>query len=306
MPYIEGMKQKPATISAFNKRFPNEDVCLDHLMRVRYGERLTCFQCQRDAKFYRAKERRSYACEHCGYQVYPTAGTPFEKTRTSLKDWYYVMFLFCASRNGVAAKEVQRQLGVTYKTAWRMCNIIRNYMGKVDGDFPLGGEGGGVVEIDETWIGGKAQWGQNDKKAQVLGMVERDGDVVTRVIPDRSARTILPHVRKFVKEGSNVATDEYPGYRGLVVRGYRHETVNHSEKEYVRGDVHTNTIEAFWSNVKRGIKGTYVWVSKKHLQSYLREFEYRHNLRHQPALMFEFLVSSFSQVRLAPLPKGAR
>jgi transposase-like protein len=187
-----------------------------------------------------------------------------------------------------------------------MCNIIRNYMGKVDGDFPLGGEGGGVVEIDETWIGGKAQWGQNDKKAQVLGMVERDGDVVTRVIPDRSARTILPHVRKFVKEGSNVATDEYPGYRGLVVRGYRHETVNHSEKEYVRGDVHTNTIEAFWSNVKRGIKGTYVWVSKKHLQSYLREFEYRHNLRHQPALMFEFLVSSFSQVRLAPLPKGAR
>jgi transposase-like protein len=299
------MKRKALTISQFTSRFPNEDVCLDHLMRVRYGERLTCFQCMKEAKFYRVKERRSYACEHCGYQVYPTAGTPFEKTRTSLRDWYFVMFLFCASRNGVAAKEVQRQLGVTYKTAWRMCNIIRNYMGKVDGDFPIGGDGGGVVEIDETWIGGVAKNGM-DKKAQVLGMVERGGEIVTRVIPDRSARAILPHVRKFVKEGSSVATDEYPGYRGLVIRGYRHETVNHSEKEYVRGEVHTNTIEAFWANVKRGIKGTYVWVSKKHLQAYLREFEYRHNLRRQPALMFELLVGSFSQVRLAPLPKAGR
>lgn len=230
---------KPLNISRFNKRFPNEDICLDHLMRVRYGERLTCLGCHKDAKFYRAKSRRSFACEHCGYQVYPTAGTPFEKTRTGLKDWYYVMFLFCASRNGVSSKEVQRQLGVTYKTAWRMTNLIRQYMGKVDGDLPLGGDGG-VVEIDETWIGGKDRLGEN-KKAQVLGMVEYD-----------------------------------------------------------------NTIEAFWSNVKRGIKGTYVWVSKRHLQTYLREFEYRHNFRRQPALMFEFLVGSFSQVRLAPLPKGAR
>ena len=95
-----------------------------------------------------------FTCEHCGYQVYPTAGTPFESTRTPLRDWFYVMFLFCASRNGVAAKEVERQLGVTYKTAWRMCNLIRKYMGYVDGDYPIGGPGK-TVEADETFFGGK-------------------------------------------------------------------------------------------------------------------------------------------------------
>lgn len=301
------MKQKPLNIGQFNERFPNEDVCLDHLMRVRYGERVTCLGCQKDAKFYRVNERRSYACEWCGYQVYPTAGTPFEKTRTSLRDWYYVMFLFCASRNGVAAKEVQRQLGVTYKTAWRMCRLIRDYMGWVDGDAVLGGVAGedGIVEIDETWIGGKDRRGENDK-SQVLGMVERDGEIITRVIPDRSARSILPHVKKFVKAGSYVATDDWSVYRSLPEQGYRHASVDHSAYEYVRGEVHTNTIEAFWANVKRGIKGTYVWVSRKHLQTYLREFEYRHNLRRSPALMFELLVSSFSRVRLSPSPKGAR
>jgi transposase len=299
--------KKSLNISQFNERFPNEDVCLDHLMRVRYGERLKCRGCKKDAKYYRAKERRSYACEWCGYQVYPTAGTPFTKTRTSLRDWYYVMFLFCASRNGVAAKEVQRQLGVTYKTAWRMCNLIRQYMGWVDDDAPLGGVSGedGVVEIDETWIGGIDKRGEEDK-AQVLGMIERKGEVVTRVVPSRSAKNLLPHIKKFVRKGSRVATDEWPTYRALASLGFRHQTVNHSEMEWVRGEVHTNTIEAFWANVKRGIKGTYVWVSKKHLQTYLREFEYRHNLRRQPALMFELLVSSFSQAPLWPSPKGGR
>ena len=296
---------KPLNIGQFNERFPNEDVCLDHLMRVRYGERLKCRGCKKDAKFYRVAERRSYACEWCGYQVYPTAGTPFTKTRTSLRDWYYVMFLFCASRNGVAAKEVQRQLGVTYKTAWRMCNLIRQYMGWVDGDGVLGGPSNddGMVEIDETWIGGKDQLGI-DNKTKVLGMIEREGEVVTRLIETRSGAELIPHIKQFVKKGSKVSTDDWAGYDGLPVHGYRHETVNHSAKEYVRGDFHTNTIEAFWANVKRGIKGTYVWVSKKHLQTYLREFEYRHNLRRSPALMFELLVSSFSQAHLWPSPKG--
>ena len=124
-------------------------------MRTRYGASHQCPKCERQAKYYRVKSRRCYECEHCGYQVYPTARTPFENTRTSLKDWFFVMFLFCASRNGVAAKEVQRQIGVTYKTAWRMCRLIRLYMGFVDGDAPLGGPDGEVIEIDETFIGGK-------------------------------------------------------------------------------------------------------------------------------------------------------
>jgi len=292
------MATKGPNIREFQRRFPDEDSCLNHLMRTRFGERLTCFKCQKQATYYRVKGRRAFECEHCGYQVYPTAGTPFESTRTPLRDWFYVMFLFCASRNGVAAKEVQRQLGVTYKTAWRMCNLIRKYMGYVDGDWPVGGPGK-TVEADKTFIGGHDPAEEGDDKAVVLGIVERGGDVVTRHIMDRSARNVQPHIVRFVKKGSKVHTDEAAAFRTLTERhGYDHETVDHSAKEYVRGDVHTNTIEAFWANVKRGIKGTYVWVSKKHLQTYLREFEYRHNLRHAPYLMFDCLLASFPKVRV--------
>jgi transposase len=291
------MAQKPSKIREFQKRFPDEDACLTHLMRNRFGERFTCFKCQKEATYYRVKKRRSFECEHCGYQVYPTAGTPFEKTRTSLRDWFYVMFLFCETRNGVAAKEVQRQLGVTYKTAWRMCRLIRLYMGYVDGDFPIGGPGK-TVEADETFIGG-VDHDKPDDKAIVMGIVERGGDVVTRVVRDRHAQSLVPHIVRFAKAGSRVHTDDWTGYNSLIERhGFDHETVNHSAKEYVRGDVHTNTIESFWSQVKRGINGTYVWVSKKHLQTYLREFEYRHNLRKQPMLMFELLLQAFPKVRV--------
>ena len=285
-------------IRDFQRRFLDEDTCLNHLMRTRFGERLKCFKCLKQATYYRVKARRSFECEHCGYQVYPTAGTPFESTRTPLRDWFYVMFLFCASRNGVAAKEVQSQLGVTYKTAWRMCNLIRKYMDYVDGDFPIGGPGK-TVEVDKTFIGGRDLKGKPDDKAVVLGMVERGGDVVTRHVMDRTSRSVVPHIVRFVKPDTRVMTDEAKAFALLTENhGYDHETVDHSKEEWVRGDVHTNSIEGFWANVKRGIKGTYVHVSKKHLQTYLREFEYRHNLRHQPGVMFELLLRAFPAVRL--------
>ena len=297
------MAIKGPTIREFQKRFPDEESCLTHLMRTRYGERFTCFKCLKEAKYYRVKARRSFECEHCGFQVYPTAGTPFEKTRTSLRDWFYVMFLFCASRNGVSAKEVQRQLGVTYKTAWRMCRLIREYMGYVDGDHLLGGDGA-VVEADKTFIGGRDPMGEDDKTV-VLGMVERGGEVITRVVHDRSAYHVVPQIVKWVRKGAKIATDEAATFRSLMERhGFNHATVNHSEKEYVRGDVHTNTIEAFWANVKRSINGTYVWVSRKHLQKYLWEFEFRHNLRHAPYVMFEVLLQGFVNVRLDPAPSS--
>jgi transposase len=295
------MAKKGPNIQEFNRRFPDEDTCLNHLMRIRFGERLTCFKCQKEATYYRTKGRRSFTCEHCGYQVYPTAGTPFESTRTPLRDWFYVMFLFCASRNGVAAKEIERQLGVTYKTAWRMCRLIRQYMGYVDGDYPIGGPGK-TVEADETFIGGvdpEIEGQSTDDKAIVLGMIERGGDVVTRMVQARTKHHIIPHIVKFVKPGSKINTDEGSNFKLLKERfGFDHEMVDHSAKEYVRGDVHTNTMEAFWANVKRGIKGTYVHVSKKHLPSYLREFEYRHNLRRTPYLMFDCLLAAFPKVQV--------
>jgi transposase-like protein len=287
------MTKKPMTIKQFNERFPDDEACLEHLMRVRYGETHHCKSCGAEARYYRVKKRRCYECEHCGHQVYPTAGTPFAKTRTSLKDWFYVMFMFTTSRNGVAAKEVQRQIGVTYKTAWRMCHLIRQYMGYVDGDAPLGGPGNPAVEIDKTYIGGKDKRGSEDKSV-VIGMVERQGgEVVTRVLSSRRANEVLPAVRYHVVEGARVMTDNGRAFMSLPVWGYDHQFVDHSKKEYVRDDVHTNAIEGFWSTVKRTIQGTHIWVSKKHLQNYLLEIEYRHNLRREPHLMFDLLLQAF-------------
>ena len=165
------MSTKALTLRQFMDRFPSEDACLDHLMRTRYGERFICEGCGKEAHYYRAKKRRSYACEHCGHQLYPTAGTPFHRTRTSLRDWFHVMFLFTTTRSGVAAKEVERQIGVTYKTAWRICHEIRKYMAMIDGDGPLGGPFT-TVQVDETYIGGTVRGkgrGFKGNKAIVLG-----------------------------------------------------------------------------------------------------------------------------------------
>jgi transposase len=178
-----GMSTKAPTLHQFQDQFPTEEICLDHLMRTRFGIQHECGSCGRLAKFYRVKARRSYACEWCGYQVFPTSGTPFDRTRTPLCDWFFVMFMFCTTRNGVAAKKVQRDLGVTYKTAWRMCHQIREYMGTLDSDDPLGGPGE-MVEIDETIIGGSVSGMGN--KTIVVGMLERGGELVSRVITRRT------------------------------------------------------------------------------------------------------------------------
>ncbi|MEQ8328196.1 MAG: IS1595 family transposase [Parvibaculum sp.] len=281
---------KAMTLKTFNARFPDDEACLNHLMTVRYGSKFHCSSCGAEAKHHRVKSRRCFECEFCGHQVYPTAGTPFERTRTSLRDWFFVMFLFTTTRNGVSAKEIQRQLGVTYKTAWRMGHEIRKYMGWVDGDDPLGGDK--IVEADKAFIGGKDKRGEDDKTV-VLGIVERGGDIVARVIPSKEARFVIPTVLAHVKPGSRIATDEGGAFKPLTEEGYRHATVKHRKGEYVRGAVHTNSIEAFWASLKRGISGTHVWVSSAHLPKYLAEFEFRHNLRKQPHLMFDLLLQAF-------------
>jgi transposase-like protein len=171
-----------------------------------------------------------------------------------------------------------------------MCNEIRKYMGWVDGDAGLGGVGQ-TVEADKAFIGGKDKQGHDDK-AVVLGMVEREGEVMTWVVGSRHKPQVAPYIAQFVKPGSRLVTDEAPVFK-FHPASVSHETINHKRKEYVRGDVHTNTIEAFWSNLKRSIAGTYVSVSTKHLQTYLCEFEYRYNLRKQPHLMLDVLLRAF-------------
>ena len=288
------MSTKAPTLRQFQDSFPTEESCLEHLMRVRFGDRHECEKCGKDAKFYRVKARRSYACEHCGAQVYPTAGTPFDRTRTSLRDWFFVMFQFCASRNGVAAKEVERQLGVTYKTAWRMCHEIRKYMAEVNGDEPLGGPFQ-VVEIDETFIGGEERGAQGGKgKAIVMGIKHRGGDIQTHVVDSRKAHDLIGPIVANVKVGSAIHTDALLSYREVRMHGFRHQTVNHRVGEYVsKGNVTVNSVEGFWAQLKRGINGTHIHVSPKHLSKYLGEFEFRHNRRDRPATMLDELMLSF-------------
>jgi transposase-like protein len=278
------------TITDFFRRFPTDEACLDHLMKTRYGMEGECPKCSKHTNWSRIRKEPAYQCQWCGHHIHPMAGTPFAKTRTPLQKWYYAMYMFTTTRNGVSAKEIQRQLGVTYKTAWRIGHEIRKYMGWVDGDTVIGGHR--IVEADKTYLGGKDRIGHGDKTI-VLGMVERGGDVITRIVRNRTTYEVIPHIKTWVKPRTRIATDSAPTFKTLPVEGFWHASVNQAAKEYVRGPVHTNTIEGFWAWLKRGINGTHVWVSKKHLPSYLGEFEFRFNLRKQPELMFDLLMLAF-------------
>jgi transposase-like protein len=292
------MAQKPLTLRQFQARFPTEEACLDHLFQVRFGTDFTCPGCNRPARYTRVKARRSYQCQWCAHQVYPTASTPFDRTRTSLRDWYYVAFLFTTTRNGVAAKRVERELGVTYKTAWRMCHQIRKYMGQLDSDDPLGGVGE-TVEIDETLVGGSVSGmgsGYKGNKTCVVGLLERDGELITRVVARRTKEAMRGVILSHVLPGTTVNTDEFGGYKDLGDCGFRHVTVNHKAGEYAKPcGAGVNSIEGFWAQLKRGINGTHIHVSGKHLPKYLGEFEYRWNMRQVPHLMLDRLMFSFQR-----------
>jgi transposase-like protein len=220
-------------------------------------------------------------------------GTIFQDTHTPLAKWFYATYLFTTTRHGVPAKELQRQLGVSYPTAFRMAHLIRQHMARTDGDPSLGGH----VEVDETYVGGVRKGGKGgrsgESKTVVFGMLERGGDVMTRVVPDASKASLLPEIERNVEKGTTISSDEWQPYRNLKKAGYTHGTVNHGREEWKNGIHHTNSIEGFWSQIKRSISGTHVHVSAKHLSKYLGEFEFRYNLRHSPSVMFGRLLASF-------------
>lgn len=189
------MNTKPLNIAQFFKQFPTDEICLQHLFNVRFGQGFECPSCERPSKWFRIKAERAYSCQFCGHHLHPTVGTPFEQTRTPLQLWFYAIYLFTTTRNGVAAKELQRQLGVTYKTAWRMTGLIREHMATVDGDGILGGNWQSV-EIDETMVGGVRKGGKRGRGAEgttvVLGMMD-EGEVVAKVVANVKRATLLPH-----------------------------------------------------------------------------------------------------------------
>ena len=290
------------TRTKFDKEFPNDDVCLETIKEQKYpGGVAHCEKCDQDRKHYRVKGRTAYACDKCGNHIYPLAGTIFEKSTTSLRIWFQAMYLMGSTRCGISAKQIQRETGVTYKTAWRIFKQIRSLLS--DSDMQLEGS---TVEMDETYVGGKENmhlnrpaWLEPSKKTCVVGMVERGGRVRAVIATDNSRKTLHDIAREYILPSSTVFTDDLVSYHGLEKYGYNHKRINHSQKIYVHGDVHTQTIEGFWSLMKRGIGGVYHQVSKKYLQTYLNEYAFRYNRRHSGNLIFYAILAKVAEKALS-------
>lgn len=276
------------TVKQFHEKYPDDDACLDEIYNQRYGGLDMCPKCLKKTKFYRVKNRKCYKCSFCSYELHPLADTIFHKSSTSLKNWFFAIYLFANSKNGVSAKELERHLGVTYKTAWRMAKQIRTLFEQPDD--PLDG----IVEIDETYMGGKQKnkRGRTPAKSKrpVVGIVERGGSVKAIVTENVTSDTVMPLICENVEKGTKIMTDEYGIYTSVSLAGYTHSRIKHSSGQYVFGDIHTNTIEGFWSQLKRSISGTYHAVSPKYLQRYVDEFAYRYNHRHAQGHLFHALV----------------
>ncbi len=283
------------TLSAFLKQYSSQNKCLKTIFLRKYPNGVTCKKCTKITKHYKLRNRPCYACSQCGTQIYPLAGTIFEKSTTPLPTWFYAIFLMTSTRAGISAKQLQRQTGVTYKTAWRMFHQIRKLMQSAN---PLGVSG--VVEIDETYVGGKAKnnkrksFGTINDKEVVMGMVERGGNVVVKHIESSGRIALFEQIHFHVKPNSQIMTDELQGYKLLSKYGFQHKFVKHGLYEYRKGDCYTQNIENVWSHFKRGIYGVYRKVSSKHLQKYADEFAFRYNNRHRPSEMFDVLLSQIS------------
>jgi transposase len=289
------------TINQFDKDFPTDDACLEYVKEQRWPDGVTmCAKCGVERKHYRVTGRTAYACDHCGNHIYPLAGTIFEKSSTSLRLWFHAMYQMGSTRCGISAKQIQRETGVTYKTAWRMFRQIRSLLSE-ETDMQLEGE---AVEMDETYFGGKRKGykgrpGAGDKKkSPIVGIAERRGGkgrVIAKATQNVNAETLTGMVKEYVLPESTIFTDDFSGYDRLKSHGYTHHRINHSAKVYVMGDIHTNTIEGFWSLVKRGIGGVYHAVSQKYLQSYLDEYTFRYNRRDRGNLIFTSILEQVSR-----------
>ena len=285
------------TFKQFQAQYATDDVCLLSIFKRKYGEIDCCPSCGVISKMTKIVGRRAYACQD-GCHVYPCAGTIFAKSSTKLTLWFHAMYLMTATRNGVSAKELQRQLGVTYKCAWRLGHQLRELMA-ARLDAAKTEQLSGHVEVDETYIGGYQKRDKKNhvsNKTMVMGMVQRDGPIRCEVVPAVTAKRLVPRVVSNVAKGSTISTDSLRSYRTLGKLGYTHGAVNHEAKEWVKGIHHTNSIEGFWSHLKRGISSTHCAVSPQHLQAYVDEFSFRFNNRAEPAKMFGRLLNQISRV----------
>lgn len=286
------------TINNFNNDFPDNDSCLEWLMKNKYPDGIVCNnpKCKKYGKVtphHKIKNRMCYSCDYCGNHIYPMTDTIFMDSTTQLKYWFHAIYLMSTTRCGISAKQLQREIGVTYKTAWRMFHLIRDMLYqepfKRDGKF----------EADETYIGsryaGKRGRGAGNKTC-IFGIVERNGKLVAKKIANVKSSTLIPLIKENAVPNAIIYTDEYPSYNRLDKYGYIHDIINHANKIYVINDVHVNNLEGFWSLLKRGINGVYHSVSKKHMQNYINEYVFRYNNRDRVGSMFYLMMASACRV----------
>ena len=277
------------TLMDLFRDFGTNAQCLTFIAECRWPDGIHCDKCGRTTRHHLCVKRRAYVCQHCKRTTSPTAGTAFGSSNVPLPAWFYVIFSMASTRTGIAAKQIQRELGVSYPTALRMCRVVRLCLKEEKARFK------GVVEVDETYMGNKRKWhnkrGRGTSKQAVFGVVEKGGGVIAEVVPDTKRDTVIPILEDAVEPTVEVQTDEYGVYKVLPKMGYKHDTVCHKKRQYVKyredgSTVHLQAIEGFWSYPKNAVKDIHRGVSERHLQGYLNEYTFRYSHRNDEQPMF--------------------
>ncbi len=275
------------TIKDLKKQFPDDDVCLDFIFDANHSRTCSC-----GGAYKRVKNRKQFQCSKCRFQIAPTSGSIFHKSDTPLTDWFYALFIFSNAKSGISAKELERQLGVTYKCAWRMLKQIRKALAQDNDRLD------GTVEMDVAYLGGRFRSGKNNErqseafkaKTTIMGAVSRGGDLRLKVVPDASAQTINAFLEANVAPTAQLVTDDATTYIHAA-SDYNRAIIKHKEK-YANKGVHIKNIETIWGHIKRSLKGVQKGVSKQEMQSYLDAFAFHYNNRHNDMERFGVLLGT--------------
>jgi transposase-like protein len=282
------LKEQEINLVELIDRFHSEDSCRARLEELRWPEGVECPRC--DSKSVnRLEDRYQYQCRSCRYQFSVTAGTIFHDTHLPLWKWFLAVYLIVESNKGISANQLKRMIGVTYKTAWYLSHRIRAALNEVDAQLLRG-----IVEVDETFVGGEVEGrgrGYKGNKTVVVGAMQRGGNICLQVVRGADRETLHDFIRENTAGDTEaIYTDEWPAYKGIADKDTKQEAVKHRDKEWARGDVHTNSIENVWSLLKRSIVGSYHQVSAKHLDAYLDELEFRFNNRANPYMFRDAML----------------